>query len=240
MWNRLSCLGAAALLMAATALRPANAQSPGSVLVIEQTTLDDDGMVTVLLHNEGSKTISEYTLLDAANPGATHGFFAGLAMELLARQGLPKGLDPPPMRDGPIHPGQSTSVRVGRHGSDFPLLTVAAIVFEDRTAIGDEKLIRQIFQRRSEEAVEYAQWCPSLAPERLEGKDRSAVISLLAQLESEIRKAPPIQDAGKPVRENLLRMLEQRSRPGDPMMLVTILRAFCTTAAAHSQRKEAQ
>jgi hypothetical protein len=215
------------VLLSVALLRAASGQTADSVLLVENTTLDADGTTAHLqLRNTSNKTITAYAMTGTASsePSFTD-FFPSVGLEWL------KGA-------GGIPGGETKSTTIVRSGHDFPLVRVVAVVFADRSAIGDEKQIERIFRNRSDEASEMSGWCEMLGPGRLPKLDRGMAGSTLSDLMERIRRAPPASaPAAVTARRDLLSKLEQGGWRQEPAVFVTLLRSHCAAMAVHARRE---
>jgi hypothetical protein len=223
------------VLAVSLAAQEAKRPAPGDVLQIASVTPDAaSGRVFVNLVNVGNKTVTAYRLAVSGNRAATVGeeFFPSIGMG-------------PGMGVGGIPPRQTRQFTLAGVAQGNPEVKVAALVFEDDTAMGDEVEIARVFTRRNAEATEMGAWCGVMRnatfAEELRSDPRSALLGLAARAarSDDVKETDPIRKAGiMRVRRELVSEWQQGSGLDDPSRVVSFRLERCSAAAQHSLRKE--
>ena len=151
-------LGLFAAVVWAQAETPRNALAPGPMqLVVERTDLSDPARpedpprsLIITLFNPGPRTVHAFFVQSMTTSADGRTSYGGVGSDMYAAPVRGDG------RGGPILPGARRIVHTGypyRPGtSEEPVsfaARVAAVIFEDDTAIGDEKEISFYFERRA-------------------------------------------------------------------------------------------
>jgi hypothetical protein len=191
-------------------------QEVSSVLTVESAALENDGkLVRLTVRNSGTKLITAFAVVtDPGRNVVTNDYFPSLGVEA-ALGGL-----------GGIRPGQTASIVFGPPGSAPP--KVVAVVFADRTAIGDEAQIDGIFERRAQSAAEMAPWCAALSADRLDRLIPPDLVAAVATIRRDLLE--------QGVADTFASLLDGVARTNNPHQIIEFLHARCAAAAIHSRR----
>lgn len=231
---------------------PAYAQGadPASILTVQSFVLDPKGTVGHLtLKNEGTKKITAYAVRSESDS----------TVQLLYDYYPMIGLRPvsdwapaaPPYEAGGVKPGALTERLVTFHeGDKIPALRVSAVVFADRTALGDEADISAVFQHRSAIAAELKGWCAGDPLAGATGTDKDADRAALRRFGDRLaaaEAAAPKDNGGGwgGVARRFILSLTNERRPEIDLeehegarlaWAVDSVRRICASAALHSTR----
>jgi hypothetical protein len=249
---RLSAFSVTAIcILAVTGV--AAAQAPGDVLKIVAVTPEPPGagnpaagMVSVDLLNVGDKTITAYRLGLAGDHGSLGGkeFFGTIGMESFFAENAHLSAE---FNIGGLRPGEKTRHTTGYGGVKLPLtVEVAAVVFADDSAIGDETAITDLFAERKAEAAELSKWCAALRSAEFLAGLHANPVSALRGLAEQVRaagKADSRQNTpAQLIRDGLASPLEQwtsaleQGRLQDPSKIMEYLLGRCA-CIPHAVRK---
>jgi len=229
----------AAILFSACIPGLAQVNDPSKALVVQGVTFDPStSFAKVELFNASGKTITGYSLTFTTGLPMVKDYFSTIGLFPAGTKG-PDGMRPPV--DG-ILAGESDAFPVTPGPPQSSEYRVVAVVFEDRTAIGDEAEIQHIFDRRSAAAQELSQWCEALNVDALRGTDREAARAAAKALASRMRAARsgPSGTERSAVangeRHGLMIVLDQASTKDDPAFGLQALRSHCASAPVHAKR----
>ncbi len=160
--------------------------SVNDFLIAQKVFLDPStSKAHVLLKNVGSKIITAYALSvlpDNVLPTSEEFFMSiGLDPTLVP--------DSRPPYTGGLRPGEIRDFEGWVRVNLIPQVTISAVIFEDRTAVGDDSVITQLFKSRSEQAIEAKHWCEQLNPDRFRQMNTAESRSALADLVGQLHKA---------------------------------------------------
>jgi hypothetical protein len=215
------------------------AQEPKAFLAVGKVSVDPaaGSVVHVSLKNIGSKTITAYAVLTsrAAKP-TTEDFFDSIGVA--EKFNLPKAQS----SLGGIRPGEEHDLAISTPGGTAPTIEVTAVVFSDRTAVGDSAQVADIFSFRAGRAAELERWCGTLTPDsvRLLGAQemRAAVAAQIrAARAANVSETDPVRDGGAQLeRQGIIATLQQAVDNGTILGRLSLLQARCAVATEHSRR----
>jgi hypothetical protein len=236
-----ACFITAICILAVTGV--AAAQAPGDVLKIVSVSPDQaSGALSVDLLNVGDRMITAFQLAVAGNRANTVGeeFFwsIGLASLNSDNAGVISG-----SYFGGIPPGRTRRFNIAGAAKGSPTVEVAALIFEDDSAIGDEVQIARLFTERKAEAAEMGKWCASMRSAEFQAAQHADPSSALSALAEQVRAAqvnetdPRRNFAAQHVRQEFASLLAQGSVPEAAAKPIGFLLDRCSSAALHSVRK---
>jgi len=196
----------------------------------------------VSVHNIGKRTITAYCVHNSLKPQTPiwEDFFASIG---LGPESAAPGTQ---VQLGGLQPGDLGDIAIRQSTTDPPVLEVSAVVFADRTAVGDESEITYLFARRSGEAAELGRWCSALQTSYPEGRSDEELRRDLRSFASAVRRAdipetdPVAAAAAKGERMNLGIAVDSMTASTDVRALMAFLQRRCESAQLDSKRERGE
>jgi hypothetical protein len=191
--------------------------------------------------NIGSQTITAYGLAydDEAIPRTTE-FFPSAGVDLTSF-GIPRQAF-----WGGIRPGEIMPQNMPDSKNRVPKLAIIGLIFDDRTAIGDEAWIKDTFAKRYAQASEMARWCGLVKSGSIGAMSPSSARSFMETVAQQMRAArvdqkTPYSASAQSARDDLASMLEHAVGGAgiartEATAVVPFMESRCAAAQQHSKR----